>query len=118
MTLDWRSFDAYLFDIDGTLLTSRDGVHYNAFHSALESIFACNIRIDSVQTQGNTDIGILRATSLLGGIAPLEFENNLPRALRHMRQEVEQNCAGMKPEVFPSIAELLQELTQAGKLLG
>jgi len=25
------AFDAYLFDIDGTLLNSRDAVHYEAF---------------------------------------------------------------------------------------
>ena len=39
----WNGFAAYLFDIDGTLLNSRDGVHYNAFHSALRETFATDI---------------------------------------------------------------------------
>ena len=114
----WRSFDAYLFDIDGTLVTSRDAVHYNAFHSALQSVFQCGARIDSVPLQGNTDIGILRATSLLGGIEERDFEVNLENALSCMRAEVEQNCAGMRPEICPSIEDLLQQLQRAGKLLG
>ena len=27
----WDAQDAYLFDIDGTLLRSRDRIHFNAF---------------------------------------------------------------------------------------
>ena len=29
----WDSADAFLFDIDGTLLNSRDAVHYFAFRT-------------------------------------------------------------------------------------
>jgi beta-phosphoglucomutase-like phosphatase (HAD superfamily) len=37
---NWRAFDAYLFDIDGTLLHSRDGVHYEAYLAAMEGLYA------------------------------------------------------------------------------
>ena len=39
-TFRWDAADAYLFDIDGTLLNSRDGVHYNAFHNAVRQFLA------------------------------------------------------------------------------
>src|SRR5437870_3017695 len=43
---DWKAADAYLFDIDGTLLNSRDAVHYHAFHHAVERVFGLDFRID------------------------------------------------------------------------
>ena len=33
----WDAADAYLFDIDGTLLNSRDAVHYFSFRNALRT---------------------------------------------------------------------------------
>ena len=36
---DWRAADAYLFDIDGTLLNSRDAVHYWAMHNAVKEVY-------------------------------------------------------------------------------
>jgi len=54
-------FDAYLFDIDGTLANTRGGVHYNSFHTALREVYGCEGRIDDVPVHGNTDLGILRA---------------------------------------------------------
>ena len=34
----WDAYDAFLFDIDGTLLTCTDAVHYFAFCHVFESI--------------------------------------------------------------------------------
>lgn len=116
---DWRAFDAYLFDIDGTLLNSRDGVHYNSFHKALREVYGCEGRIDNIPVHGNTDIGILRAA--VACHAPeinAEFEARLPRALDVMCAEVERNAEGLQPELCPSIAELLATLHAAGKILG
>src|ERR1700757_3028327 len=58
---DWTNSDAYLFDIDGTLLNSRDAVHYHAFHQAVSRIFGRELRLDGIPVHGNTDVGILRA---------------------------------------------------------
>jgi phosphoglycolate phosphatase len=110
--------DAVLFDIDGTLLNSRDGVHYHAFHAALKQTWNIEDRIDTVPVHGNTDIGILRAVAERHGISPGTFAAALPNAIACMRAEVEKNKAGMEPEVCPSIAELLVRLRDAGKLLG
>lgn len=114
----WDSFDAYLFDIDGTLLNSRDAVHYDAFHAALERIFNLRDRIDSVPVHGNTDPGILRAVARNAGISEEVFKAGLPRALEHMCEQALQSHADMRPELCPGVRELLNALTQRGKLMG
>ena len=35
----WDAFDAYLFDIDRTLINCTDATHYFAFHNAVEKVF-------------------------------------------------------------------------------
>ena len=57
----WATADAYLFDIDGTLLNGRDAVQYFAFRHAVREIFGRDATIDGVLVHGNTDVGILRA---------------------------------------------------------
>ena len=56
----WDEFDAYLFDIDGTLINCRDAVHYFAFCEALTRIAGRPTNLDGVVAHGNTDVGILR----------------------------------------------------------
>ncbi len=114
----WRDFDAYLFDIDGTLLNSRDGVHYNAFHDGLREAYGCELRIDNVPVHGNTDIGILQATTRLAGIDEATFRKNLAAAISAICSSVQHNASGMNPELCPSVRELLGELKNAGKVLG
>jgi phosphoglycolate phosphatase len=113
------AYDAYLFDIDGTLANSRGGVHYNSFHTALREVYGCEGRIDNVPVHGNTDPGILRAALLYhqGGL-PEDFEARLPRAWEIMRAEVAQKAAAMEVEVCPGIPELLSELRRRNKLIG
>jgi hypothetical protein len=78
-SFDWRRFDAYLFDIDGTLLNAQGGVHYNSFHTALREVYGCEGRIDEVPVHGNTDIGILRRSSIMG-----RLRTTLKRACRRL----------------------------------
>jgi phosphoglycolate phosphatase-like HAD superfamily hydrolase len=115
----WREYDAYLFDIDGTLLNTNDGVHYNSFHTALREVYGCQGRIDEVPVHGNTDIGILRAALKHHGSLPDgDFETKLPQALEMMCAEVERHADQIRPELCPSIAEMLACLHAEGKLLG
>lgn len=115
---DWRNFDVYLFDIDGTVLNTHDGVHYNSFHTALREVYGCDGRIDPVPVHGNTDIGILRAALNHHGQVNGDLEAKLPRALDMMCAEVDRNAEQMHPELCPSIAELLEYLHSQGKVLG
>ena len=116
---NWRGFDAYLFDIDGTLLNAYDGVHYKAFHTALREVYGCEGRIDQIPVHGNTDIGILRAALLHHGFARNgQFEQKLPRALEIMCLDVERNAHQIQPQLCPEIPELLVTLQEQGKLMG
>ncbi len=115
---DWKSADAYLFDIDGTLLNSRDAVHYYAFHHAVEQVFGLDFRIDGVPVHGNTDVGILRAYLEVAGVPESEWRPKLPDVLRIMTEEVERNASNLRPELCPSIRELIELLAAEGKLLG
>jgi phosphoglycolate phosphatase len=114
----WKAGDAYLFDIDGTLLNSRDPVHYFAFHHAVRDIFGLNAKIDGVPVHGNTDAGILRAVLRRDGFADPEIDAALPKIIEQMCAEVGRNSDQMQPEVCPSIRELLSLLHAEGKLLG
>jgi len=114
----WSAADAYLFDIDGTLLNSRDGVHYNAFNNAVRRFFGVSSKIDGVPVHGNTDPGIIRAVLEREGVNEAELEAKLPLLVDHMCEEVERNRADLRPEVCPSVMELVSSLHGSGKLLG
>jgi phosphoglycolate phosphatase-like HAD superfamily hydrolase len=114
----WLAFDAYVFDIDGTLLNSLDLVHYRAFQKALFEVYGCTRDVSEVPVQGNTDIGILRATTRLCGIDDDAFERRLPEALAVMRRGAHANAIDFRLEVCPAIPRTLETLRLRGKLLG
>jgi len=117
----WNSADSYLFDIDGTLLNTRDPVHYFAFTNAVKDIFALeekDAKIDGLPVHGNTDVGILRAVLRRAGIADSEIDARMPRLIEQMCAEVQRNHQQIRPELCPSIEELVSGLHAQGKLLG
>lgn len=71
--------DAYFFDIDGTLLITRDGVHRNALHRAMLEVYGVDTTIDGIAYHGKTDLGILRAALSRCGVGTGDFEAALPR---------------------------------------
>lgn len=115
---DIWGFDAYLFDIDGTLANTRGGVHYHSFHTALREVYGCDGRIDDVPVHGNTDVGILRAALIHHDKLPADFESRLPRAFQLMCDEVDRNAGRLQVELCPAIYDLLAELRRRGKLIG
>jgi phosphoglycolate phosphatase len=115
---DWRAADAYLFDIDGTLLNTRDGVHYYSFRNVLKNIFGIDASLEGVPVHGNTDVGILRAVIRRAGISDASFEEKLPLIVQQMSDEVESKSANIRADLCPSIPELLDSLRTSGKLLG
>jgi phosphoglycolate phosphatase-like HAD superfamily hydrolase len=114
----WSSADAYLFDIDGTLLNSRDSVHYNAFHHAVRSVCGVEACIDGVPVHGNTDPAILSEALRRAGLCDDLISACLPRIIEYMCDEVERNRQELAPELCPGMADLLSCLQQRGKLLG
>jgi len=114
----WNDADAYLFDIDGTLLVARDLVHYHALNRALEEVYGVETTIDGVAYHGKTDLGILRAALERVGVRGPAFEAKLGQALALICQEVSRNAEGMRPEICRGVGDVLARLKAAGKLLG
>jgi len=114
----WMYADAYLFDIDGTLLVSRDRVHRNALHQAMREAYGVDTTIDGIAYHGKTDLGILRAALERVGVSGDRFEANLPVALEVICREVSANANRITPTLCSAIPEVLAELQAAGKLLG
>lgn len=114
----WATAEAYLFDIDGTLLNTRDAVQYFAFRNAVRHFFGIEGSIEGVHVHGNTDVGILRAVLRRAGIDDAEFEAKLPHIISHMCDEVRRNSADIRVELCPSVRDLLARLHAAGRLLG
>ena len=114
----WDSADAYLFDIDGTLLNSRDAVHYFAFRTAIRDVLGIEASIDGVPVHGNTDVGILRAVLQRAGMKDRAIDAHMPQIVARMCAEVQQNREQLNPVLCPSILELIHHLQGQGKLLG
>lgn len=114
----WNEADAYLFDIDGTLLVTRDLVHWNALRVAMLEAYGVDTTIEGITYHGKTDLGILRAALERVGIAGTEFETKLPLALEIVCREVAAHAESIRAELCPCIPEIVSTLQQAGKLLG
>src|SRR5947209_4881907 len=113
-----KQADVCVFDIDGTLLNSRDAVHYFAFLNAIREVFKVEANTDGIHMHGNTDIGILRAVAQRAGIPEPALEAELPRVISRMCAEVEANSKDLRPELCPSVRELIISLHDRGKILG
>lgn len=114
----WDSADAFLFDIDGTLLNSRDAVHYFAFRTAIRDVLGIEASIEGVPVHGNTDVGILRAVLQRAGLRDRAINRHMPQIVARMCAEVQKNREQLNPELCPSIPELISYLQNRGKLLG
>jgi phosphoglycolate phosphatase-like HAD superfamily hydrolase len=110
-------YDAYLFDIDGTLLHCKDAVHYFAFCEALTKIAKRPLDLDGVTTQGNTDIGILRDALNLAGIPEDEWRPCIADICDCMGDFVESGESDLTIQVLPGVIPLLDLLRAREKTL-
>jgi phosphoglycolate phosphatase-like HAD superfamily hydrolase len=115
---NWRGFDAYLFDIDGTLLNSRDAIHYQAFLVAMQEFYGRPVPLEGIPVHGSTDPLILIAALEKAGVCEADARAALGDAMARMCSEVEARADEMRPELCASVPRLLQELQATGKLLG
>ena len=111
-------FDAYLFDVDGTLLNTQDLIHYRALNRAMRDVYGADTTIDGIAYHGKTDLSILRAALARVGVTDEVFASKLPAALEIVRLDVGLNAQALVPKVCAAIPELLAKLQNAGKLLG
>lgn len=114
----WGAFDAYLFDVDGTLLNCKDAVHYFAFCEALKTLSGRELNLDGVTAHGNTDIGILRDALALAGIPESAWRPNLSEACQSMCSHVYRNRHQINISVLPGVKSVLQHLRDRRVILG
>lgn len=109
--------DAYIFDIDGTLLVTRDLVHWNALRRAMLDVYGVDTSIEGIPFHGMTDILILRAALARAGVSLPEINRRLAEALEIIKTDVVVNGSSIVAEACASVPALLSELEYRGKLL-
>jgi len=114
----WKDSDAYLFDIDGTLLLSKDRTHRYALHRAMLDVYGVETTIDGIAYHGKTDVGILRAALERAGVATDVINQRMAEALEVVRRDATEKAERFTPNVLPGIREVLDLLRGSGKLLG
>jgi len=114
----WDEQDAYLFDIDGTLMRSRDRVHYESVAASVHRITGFEITLAGVLIHGGTDTAILREACRQAGIPDKILEEHYEAILEAMRNSVAERRHELDPELTPGIEEVLRHLAQKGALLG
>jgi phosphoglycolate phosphatase-like HAD superfamily hydrolase len=115
---DWDGQDAYLFDIDGTLLRSRDRVHFDSVAAGVQRVTGFEITLSGVMIHGSTDTAILRKACRQAGIPAQVLEEQYDAILEAMRNCVAERRHELDPELMPGIEEVLRHLAQMGALLG
>lgn len=117
LPLPWDQFDAYLFDIDGTLLHCSDAVHYFAFCDALTSLAGRDLNLDGVTAHGNTDVGILRDAFSRAGVTEGLWRPQLNSLRDRMCAYVEDHRNQICADILPSVREVLSHLRDRGAVL-
>ena len=114
----WDRQGAYLFDIDGTLLRSRDRVHYDSFFAAVEHVLGAPLKLDGVTLHGNTDPGILRDAFRLSEMEEAGWRPHVGAIFAHMSDGVTARRAEMDVAVMPGVEACLRHLRAQGAALG
>jgi len=114
----WDAQAAYLFDIDGTLLRSRDRIHVNSFATSFKRVTGFELSFAGVQLAGNTDTAILRQAAEQAGIPASVIEESTEAVLEAMRLAVEEQRGQMDLIRMPAVEEVLTYLAGKGAYLG
>ncbi len=114
----WDQQDAYLFDIDGTLMRSRDRVHFDAFTQSVQRITGFEITLAGVLLAGSTDTAIVREACRQAGISDEVVETHLQAILEGMCQCVLERRHELKLVRLPGVEEVLRHLACKNALLG
>jgi len=115
---DWDRQDAYLFDIDGTVLRSRDRVHMDSFLPSILQVTGLEMSLAGVPIHGSTDTGILRDAFQLAEIPAEVLALHSDAILEAVRQNVASHRHLMDLRLMPGIEETLRHLAANGAKLG
>jgi phosphoglycolate phosphatase len=115
---EWDAQDAYLFDIDGTLLRSLDRVHIDSFASGVRRITGFEVSLSGIQLAGSTDTAIVRDACHLAGVPNTIVEENLDAILQAICSGVAERRNEIRLVCMPGAEDTLRHLAANGKLLG
>jgi len=114
----WDEQDAYLFDVDGTLLRSRDRIHVDSFASSVQRVTGFEVTLAGIVLQGSTDTGILREAFNQAGIPAEVLETHTEAILEAMGKTVAEQRHALDLVRMPGVEEVLRHLAARGALLG
>jgi phosphoglycolate phosphatase-like HAD superfamily hydrolase len=114
----WDEQDAYLFDIDGTLLRSRDRIHFDSFASSVQRVTGFEITLAGILLHGSTDRMILREACHQAGVPAKVLESRIEAILEAMRLSVARRRDEMDIVRMPGVEQTLDHLARRGALLG
>ena len=114
----WDGQDAYLFDIDGTLLRSRDRIHFNSVADSVQRVTGFEITLAGVAIHGSTDTAILREAGAQAGISAATLEPHIQSILDAMGRTVEERRHELDLILMPGVKDTLTHLAERGALLG
>lgn len=114
----WDEFDAYLFDIDGTLLRSRDRIHFSSFAEAFLAVTGVRGTLDGISLHGNTDTAILLELFRRHDISSSDARALIPQILEAMQRIVFARKHALVVYPLPGVFAVLNHLQQQNRLLG
>jgi phosphoglycolate phosphatase-like HAD superfamily hydrolase len=115
---EWDGQDAYLFDVDGTLLRSRDRVHVDSFVSSVQRVTGFEITLAGILLHGSTDTAILREACRQAGVPAEVLEARTEAILEAMRHTVTERRHELDLVRMPGVEATLSHLARRGALLG
>jgi phosphoglycolate phosphatase-like HAD superfamily hydrolase len=114
----WDGQDAYLFDIDGTLLRDTGRIHMDSFVPSIRRVTGFEVTLEGISIHGNTDTAILREACRRAGISDEILDPQLEAIFEAMSQTVDAQRAVMVLPLMPGAVDTLRHLTGKGALLG
>jgi phosphoglycolate phosphatase-like HAD superfamily hydrolase len=114
----WDAQDAYLFDIDGTLLREPSRIHFDSMATSVKRVTGFEIELDGVAIHRGTDTAILREAWQQSGIPAELLDQQLTAILDAMGNVVAERRLEMTLVRMPGVEEVLRHLAGRGALLG
>lgn len=115
---NWDDYDAYIFDVDDTLIHCDDAVHYFAFCTGLTALAGKPVALDGVKVHGSTDTAIMRDALNLAGIPESTWIPQVAECCNCMRSYVAQHSADFRIRVLPGVVRAVEYLRARGAVLG
>jgi len=114
----WDGQDAYLFDIDGTLLRDPDRIHMDSFVPSVRRVTGFEVSLDGVSVHGSTDTAILREACRQAGIPSDVLEPQVAAIIEAMCLSVAEQRRQFRIVLMPGVKDVLAHLARRGAVLG